>query len=209
MRTRVDSPKVSAGLLLAAATLLLVTGCASGPQLRTDSAPGFDFSQATTFGFFDDLSTNRGGYHSLVTQQLKFSTQREMEVRGFRRVDNPADADLLINFNADVADTIRVRSTPEPMGGSQFWNHRRGMYSPWPGHTRWPQPTRWPQDRVEVTQVTEGALSIDLVDARRNMLVWEGVASQRLTQRTLNDLGPALDSAVHDLFARFPVAPTL
>jgi hypothetical protein len=62
---------------------------------------------------------------------------------------------------------------------------------------------------VEVTQETRGVLSIDVVDARSKLLVWEGVANQRLTQRTLNDLGPALDSAVHDLLARFPVEPSL
>ncbi len=209
MRMLVEFGRARASLVVAAFILLLAAGCANRPQLRTESAPGFDFSQVTTFAFFDDLSTNRAGYHSLLTQQLMFSTQREMEVRGFRRVENTADPDLLINFHADVAETIRVRSTPNSMAGSQFWNHRRSMYGPWPGHSRWPQQTRWPGDRVEVTQETRGALSIDLVNARGNMLVWEGVASKRLTQRTLNELGPALDSAVHDLFARFPVAPSL
>lgn len=209
MRMRVGFRQSPVGLVIAAIALLLTTSCANRPQLRTDSAPGFDFSQPTTFAFFDELSTNRAGYHSLLTQQLMFSTQREMEVRGFRMVEKTADPDLLINFHVDVADTIRVRNVPDRMSGPQFWNHRRSMYGPWPGHSRWPQPSRWPRDRVEVTQETRGVLSIDLVDARSNLLVWEGVANKRLTQRTLNQLGPALDSAVHDLFARFPVEPSL
>lgn len=209
MRMRVGFRRAPAGLVIGAIVLLLAAGCANRPRLRTDSAPGFDFAQPTTFAFFDELSTNRAGYHSLLTQQLMFSTQREMEVRGLRMVEKGADPDLLINFHVDVADTIRVRNVPDRMSGPHFWNHRRSMYGPWPGHSRWPQPSRWPQERVEVTQETRGILSIDLVDARSNLLVWEGVADKRLTQRTLNDLGPALDSAVHDLFARFPVEPTL
>jgi Domain of unknown function (DUF4136) len=209
MRMRVEIRQAPVSLLISLFTLLLAAGCASRPQIRTDSAPGFDFSQTNTFAFFDELSTNRAGYHSLLTQQLMFSTQREMEVRGFRMVEKTADPDLLINFHVDVADTIRVRNVPDRMSGPQFWSHRRSMYGPWPGHSRWPQPTHWPRDRVEVTQETRGVLSIDLVNARSNLLVWEGVANKRLTQRTLNDLGPALDSAVHDLFARFPVAPSL
>jgi hypothetical protein len=35
------------------------------------------------------------------------------------------------------------------------------------------------------------------------------VATKRLTQRTLNDLGPALDDAVHQVFQRFPVPAQL
>jgi hypothetical protein len=61
---------------------------------------------------------------------------------------------------------------------------------------------------VDVDQFTEGRLSVDLIDRRLNMLVWEGVASKRLTQRTLNELGPALDDTIHEMFGRFPVMPT-
>ena len=50
---------------------------------------------------------------------------------------------------------------------------------------------------------------MDVIDRAQNMLVWEGVAGQRLTQRTMNDLGPAMDNAVHQLFRQFPLMPTL
>jgi hypothetical protein len=58
---------------------------------------------------------------------------------------------------------------------------------------------------VTVDQVSEGRLNVDLVDRRQNALVWEGLATQRLNQRTMNDLGPALDSAVHEMFSEFPI----
>jgi hypothetical protein len=79
-----------------------------------------------------------------------------------------------------------------------------GRYQPWGGHNRWPG-----HSRVDVDQFSEGRLSVDVIDRRQNMLVWEGVASKRVTQRTLNDLGPAIDGAIHDVFVEFPVRPTL
>jgi len=189
------------GLLVLAMAL---SGCATTPDIRTDAAPGVDFRAFSTFSFYPSLSTDRAGFHSLVSQQLTFSTRREMEVRGYRFVADPAEADLLINFHTHVADQLRVRSVPDPWIGPGYWNHRRGFYDPWRGHSSWPS-----HNRVEVDQVSEGRLSVDVIDRRQNMLVWEGVASQRLTQRTMNDLGPALDEAVHLVFRRFPVRANL
>ncbi|QTF92277.1 DUF4136 domain-containing protein [Halomonas sp. BM-2019] len=58
-------------------------------------------------------------------------------------------------------------------------------------------------------QFTQGTLSVDVKDACRNMLIWEAAATKRQTQRTLNDLGPALDDAVHGMFQQFPVPAQL
>jgi hypothetical protein len=193
-------PRV-AGLLVLAA---LLSGCASGPQLRSASAPGVDLGTFKTFSFFPELSTDRAGFHTLISQQLVFSTRREMEVRGFVFVPDPTQADLLINFYTDVAEQFRVRSTMQHWHGPSYWHHRRGFYDPWWGHRHWPV-----HSSVEVEQFSEGTLSVDVVDRARNTLVWEGAATKRLTQRTLNELGPALDDAVHRMFGRFPVPPRL
>lgn len=189
------------GLLVLAAAL---SGCAAASNIRTDSAPGVDFGQFRTFSFYTPLSTDRAGFHTLVTQQLMFSTRREMEVRGFQFIADPVEADLLINFHTHVAEQIRVRSVPDRWVGPSYWHHRRGFYDPWRDHRRWPS-----HNRLDVDQFSEGRLSIDLIDRRHNMLVWEGVASQRLTQRTLNDLGPAMDAAVHAMFRTFPIGAQL
>lgn len=183
--------------------VLFFAGCAAtGPQVRSNAAPGVDFGAFRTFAFYAELGTDRAGYHSLVSQQLMFAARREMELRGFRFVADPAEADLLINFHGQLSEQIRVRSTPDPWINQSYWNHRRGFYQPWPGHRSWPS-----HSTVQVDQVTEGRISIDVIQASRNMLVWEGVANQRVTQRTLRDVGPALDDAVFQIFQNFPVGP--
>lgn len=183
---------------------LALSGCAVTPNVRTEAAPDTDFAAFSTFSFLPALSTDRAGFHSLVSQQLMFSTRRELEVRGLVFVPDPADADMLVNFHAHVAEQLRVRSTPDPWVGTSYWNHRRGRYQPWRGHAHWPA-----HSRLEVDQISEGRLSVDLIDRRQNVLVWEGVASKRLTQSTMNDLGPAMDAAIHQIFADFPVEATL
>lgn len=195
-------PQRYLGLLVAIA----LAGCASTPTpaVSTSSAPGVDLASFRTFSFVSPLSTDRAGFHSLVSQQLMFSTRREMEVRGLEFVADPEEADLLLNFHVHVAEQLRVRSVPDPWVGPTYWNHRRGRYDPWRGHSRWPS-----HSRVQVDQRSEGRLNIDLIDRRQNLLVWEGLASQRLTQRTMNQLGPAMDDAVHEIFRELPLETNL
>ena len=110
--------------------VLAAAGCAITPDVRTNSAPGVDFKQFRTFSFLPSLSTDRAGYHTLVSQQLTFSTRRELEVRGLQFVADSAQADVLVNFHADVSEQLRVRSVPDPWVGQSYWNHRRGILSP-------------------------------------------------------------------------------
>lgn len=173
--------------------LLLATGCATGPTIRSNVDPDANFHAFHTFGFFQPLSTDREGYQSLISQQLIASAQRELEARGLKRDD--ARPDLLINFSADLDQRLRVTQTPAP-ASSSFNRHRHGMYSTWPTY-----------QRTEIRQYTLGTLGIDVVDAARRQLVWEGFALGRVTQSTTNNLGPVLNDAVIEIFREFPLPP--
>jgi len=170
-----------------------LTGCASGPTIRSNVDPNADFQRFHTFGFFQPLSTDREGYQSLISQQLIASAQRELEARGLKRVDtNP---DLLINFTADLDQRLRVTQTPVATAGS-FNRHRHGLYSTWPTY-----------QRTEIRQYTKGTLGVDVVDAARRQLVWEGFALGRVTQRTTDNIGPVLNDAIVEIFREFPLPP--
>jgi deoxyribodipyrimidine photolyase len=100
-----------------------------------------------------------------------------------------------VNFSADLDQRLRVTQTPT-MRSRSFHSHRRGFYSTWPTY-----------QQTEIRQYTKGTLGIDIVDAARRQLVWEGFALGRVTQRTTDNLGPVLDAAVVDIFREFPLPP--
>lgn len=178
--------------LLVAVSLL--AGCATGPSIRSNLDQSVDFSQYRTFGFFDPLTTDREGYQSLISQQLVASTERELRARGLERTDtNP---ELLVNFSADLDQRLRITQTPVTPISSVDRRRRGGFYSTWPTY-----------QQTEIRQYTQGTLGIDIVDASRRQLIWEGFAVGRVTQRTTDNLGPVLDSAVVDILADFPVRP--
>jgi len=182
-------------LLLACAllSLLVVAGCASGPTIRSNVDASVDFKSFRTFGFIEPLATDRAGYQSLISQQLVASAERELVARGLQRTDTSPD--LLVNFSADLDQRLRVTQTPV-VHSRNFNSHRRGFYSTWPMY-----------QQTEIRQYTKGTLGIDIVDAARRQLVWEGFAIGRVTQRTTDNLGPVLDAAVVDIFGSFPLQP--
>ncbi|MCC5795670.1 MAG: DUF4136 domain-containing protein [Chromatiales bacterium] len=180
-------------LILTLATALLAA-CATGPRVETIQAPGADLSAYQSFAFVEPLGTDRAGYASLISQQLKFSTRRELELRGLNYVDDPSEADLLVNFQAHLDERIRTRSVPEPYMGPTFYDYRYGYYSPWPTYTT----------RTEIEQYSEGTLVVDLIDAARNEMVWEGVARNSVNDKTRRNAARLIDEAVARMFAKFP-----
>jgi len=175
------------GLLLAATILV---GCSSGPQIITNSAPDFSLLNYKTFGFFQPLSTDRGNVQSLESVQLIESATRELEMAGLRHVDvNP---DLLVNFVLSSRETLQTRPSS---GASMSAGH--GRYGTWGGYSM-------SMSTTEVVQRTEGSLGVDIVDVSRNQLVWEGAATARVTDSMRENRSQVLDSAMVDIFAKFP-----
>jgi hypothetical protein len=186
-----------ARMMLAAAGPLALAACAAtGPEIRTDYDAAADFSRYSTFAFMEhDERAAARGYETLDDRRVIASVTRELEARGYRRVE--VDPDLLVNFAMTTEDIQRVRTVPSAMGPYWHpWYHpwRGGFYHPWPAYTH----ETW------VDHYERGTLFIDLVDAERRQLVWEGRAVTRLTRATREDPAGTLDNAVTEIFARYP-----
>jgi hypothetical protein len=176
---------------LVAASLALAA-CASGPKVQSLAAPTFNMPQYRTFGFADPLGTDRQGYQTVVSSQLKASTRREMEARGLTYSD--ASPDLLINFGGKLADKMRVSQYAQPAMpmGYGYYGYRRGAYGAWPMYS----------ERTEVTQYREGTLTVDLIDNKSQQLVWEGTVTKPL--KDSDDVAAVLDEAVKAAVAKLP-----
>ena len=168
-------------LLVAFIIVAPLAACESGPRIITNSAPDFSLVNFKTFSFFNPLGTDRGNVQSLESKQLIISTTRELEMAGLRRDDtNP---DLLVNFVLSSRETLQTRPST-----SASVHHGRGRYGTWSGWSAGASTT-------EVVQRTEGTLGVDLVDARRAQLVWEGAATKRVTDSMRQNRDQVLDSA--------------
>jgi hypothetical protein len=181
-----------------AGAALLAAGCASGPQVRAEHDKTVDFSQYRTFGFVNPLGTDREGYQTMVSRYLMSATQRELEARGLRFDENSPQ--LLVNFSGRLNDRLLTTTMPSTAvmvgAGHGYYGYRTGFYTTWPLY----------QSETHVDTYREGTLNIDVIDAARKQMVWEGVAVGRVTEKTMDNLKPEIDEAVTAIFSKYPVA---
>ena len=173
--------------------LASLAGCSSSGKLRSDYDHSADFGAYKTWNFFEDAGPDYAGYESLFTQYMLEAITIEMDQRGYVKSDNP---DLLVNFNAYVQDKTKVSQTsaPPPMGG--YYGYRGGYYGAWGGYGYGTQ--------THVSQYTEGTFNIDLVDAKKQQLVWEAVGVGRITDKVRENLQQTVMEGVPNFFELYP-----
>lgn len=179
--------------LLVLSCAIWLAACASGPKVRSDLAPDANLANYQTFGFMSELATDRNGYTSLVTQHLKAAVTAEMIARGFRYSEQ--EPQLLINFNSNVEQRADIRTTTSAVPYYGYYHYRRGFYSPFPYY----------QQEIETVRYKVGTVNIDLVDAARKQLVWEGIAEGVLSQKDVSNPRQSMAEVVNQIFQQFPV----
>jgi hypothetical protein len=172
--------------LIAAAVIL--SSCASGPNIITNADPSADLMSINTFDFLRPLSTDSGNVQTLLSTHLVAATTNELEKRGWRRDQN--NPDVLINFMFETHEQIRTRNT----SASVSTMHRSGRYGGWGATMSTPT----------IEQTTEGALSIDMIDPARNQMIWEGTATSRVTSRIRENQEESVWTFVTAILADFP-----
>jgi hypothetical protein len=168
---------VALGALALGAAALMTAGCATRPDVRTDQEPGSDLTAYRSFAFYEPVQS---GYHSLLESHLRRATREQLERHQLRYDDRAPD--LLVNYALQVLDKQELQSTVR--GGVRY----RG----------------WSAESLETVDVRQGTLLIDLVDARRQALVWRAVAEGRLDSQALKQPAATIDAVVGEMFMRFP-----
>ena len=185
-------------LLAVMSVAVLAVGCATtqAPQTRIDYDKSVDFSVYRTYGFPKETGTDRGGYSTLVTSYFKDSISTALEARGYKYAEeNP---DLLVNFFMNTRERTEVMSDPRMSVGYGYYGYRDGLYSSWP---------LYDSDRTVNYQV--GTINIDIVDAEKKQLVWEGVAEGRVSEEEMNNPKVAINAVVTELMRQYPGRPNM
>ena len=170
----------------------MLAACASGPQVRTDHDPTADFSQYRTWSYYSPIAMEASGYSTWISERIKDNVRKEMDARGYRYVESSPD--LQVNFQGVVQDKTDVWTMPRS-DVQWFYNYRRKSYVAVPV---------W-YDEAVVNNYTEGTLTIDLVDAAKNRMVWTGDAIGRIgSRRTPEERAVDIDQSVAGIFAKYP-----
>jgi hypothetical protein len=168
----------------------LFAACQSTPQIAAATDPTANLSSYRTYGFVAQPGTNRGGNSTPLTTYFETSISRQLEARGYRKVDS--NPDLLINFNANVQEKADIESTPMPTMG--YYGYRGGLYGG----------GFYGGSDIETVRYKVGTVNIDVVDAAKRKVVWEGRAEGELNSEAMQNPQGAVDRVVTQILAQFP-----
>jgi hypothetical protein len=176
----------------------LIAGCASNraPPSRIDYDRKADFSVYRTFGFPKETGTDRGGYSTLVTSYFKNSVTTAMEARGYKYTEEHPD--LLVNFFMNTRERTEYRSGPNASLGYGYYGYRYGLYNAWP---------MYDEDRTVTYKV--GTINVDIVDAEKKQLIWEGVSEGRISDEAMANPKVTVNAVVTELMRQYPGRPNM
>ncbi len=136
--------------------LLLLASCAS-VRVSADYDKSVDYTQYNTYAFYKD-GVDEVKINDLDKKRILKAVERELQAKGMTASANP---DILINFFTDATENINI----------DRWGYGFGYYG-----------FGWGTSYNNVYRTTEGTLYIDLIDARKKELVWQGVGEGALTK---------------------------
>lgn len=141
--------------------LVLLTSCSS-VKVYDDYDKNVDFTQFKTYAF-QKSGIDKVEISDLDKKRILRAIDEQMTLKGFTKSETP---DLLVNIFTKEREQVEVSQFNAGWGYGWGWGWNPYM---WGGNT-------------SVSSYVEGTLFIDLIDAKKRELVWQGQGVGALTQ---------------------------
>lgn len=135
--------------------LIFVLASCSSVNVYNDYDKQVDFTQFKTFAFYK-TGVDKVEISDLDKKRILKSIEAEMLAKGFTKSENP---DLLVNFFTKSREQVDVNAF------NNSWGYGYGY--------GW-NPYIWGGNRTTVRTTTQGTLFIDLIDAKKKEMIWQG-----------------------------------
>jgi hypothetical protein len=172
--------KLNRSSALFAGLTLVAAGC--GPTITADRDESIPMPQGATYvwagGETVGQQVDPAVQNGIVHQRIQNSINRELQEKGFRRIDTVDQADFYVRYFLSLKrETSYVSSTSGVYRGYGYgwgWGYGGGVTTTTP---------------IETTQ---GGLVVDVVDRKTNKLAWRGMIQGEApdhppTQREVDD----------------------
>lgn len=158
-------------LLIAAGILCFLSSC--GPTAMIERNESIDFSKYKTFSWLSDKRDSTALWLGDVQEgNLMNTVNEQMQMRGLTPDDKAPQ--LLLRYDILVEKTIRERNDPVYSQG-----YYRSFYNPYTRrYISVYYPSRFLGYDKSAYQTREGTLTISMIDAQTEKVVWQGWTTQ-------------------------------
>ena len=164
--------------------LLFVLASCSSVRVNSDYDKNVDFSQFKTYAY-QKSGIDKVEISDLDKKRILKSIDEQMSLKGFTKSETP---DLLVNIFTKERQQVDVNRFNTGFGyGYGFgWN-----------------PFFYGSTSTNVNSYSEGTLFIDLIDAKKKELIWQGEGEGTLTKDT-NKKDEVIKEFVTKILAQYP-----
>lgn len=163
--------------------LFALVSCSS-VQVATDYDKNVDFANYKSFAFFKS-GIDKVEISDLDKRRILNAIDAELTTKGITKSENP---DLLVNIFTKSRQQVDVNQFNAGWGYGWGWG-----WNPW----------MWGGRSTTVSTTTEGTLYIDLIDARKKELIWQGEGVGVLTQN-INKKEERIKEFVKKILEKYP-----
>lgn len=165
--------------------LLITMSSCSSIKVASDYDHEVSFETYKTFAFYK-TGIDKAEISDLDKRRILRAIEAEMLAKGFVKSDNP---DLLVSLFTKSREEVNVYNNNMGWGPYGYgWG-----WSPW----------YFGNYGTTVSTSTEGTLFIDLIDANKKELVWQGVGTGYLTQN-MDKKDERIKEFVAKILANYP-----
>lgn len=167
---------------------LSLAACTPSANVSTDYDIATNFRAIKTYGWFTDkekptAKKDTAQYDTFFDKRMKKAIETELSRQGLTySATNP---DVYVNFKAGISNQQRYRDNG-PMGYGRY-----GYGYPFGG--------------TSVQQYKEGTITIDLVDAKKNELLWRGIGETEVGSRNISE--EKVYDLVNNIMREYPPRP--
>lgn len=169
--------------LLLVLAVFTLTSCDT-VLVASDYDEAADFTGYKTYAYFKD-GIDRADISDLDKKRILRAIDAEMAKKGYTKVEK---ADLLINIFTKARQEVNVNTFNSGWGYGWGWG-----WNPW----------MWGGNYTSVSTATEGTLYIDMIDAAKKEMIWQGVGAGVITQDR-EEKQDRINEFVTKILAQFP-----
>lgn len=169
------------------AMLFVLMASCSSVRVAADYDKNANFNDYKTFAFYKP-GIDKAEISDLDKRRILRAIESEMMNKGFTKSENP---DILVSIFTKSEQRVDVYNNNWGFGG---WGW--GGFGPGWG---------WGWNQPNVSTRTEGVLYVDLVDAKKKELIWQGMGTGYLTQK-MDKKEERIQEFVYKIMEKYPPA---
>ncbi len=149
--------------LLSLILIITLSSCSS-VRVASDYDKQANFNSYKSYAFFKP-GIDQAEISDLDKKRILRAIEADMSAKGFTKSENP---DVLVSIFTKTKENVNVYQNNFGWGWGWGWG-----WNPW----------IWGPAQNTVSRTTEGTLYIDLIDASKKELIWQGMGTAALTKK--------------------------